>query len=334
MGRIFLFIFICLIPLTNYSQISGKVYSVKDSVALQGVSVYYDGTSIGAVTNARGEFSLNKTASSAPLVISFLGYEDQIIYTSQKGENRGIFYLTEKTEHLAEVLIEPDTWSRKKKMSHFKREFLGSTPAALKCKIKNEENIELRYNPSKKVLTAYSPEPLVIINRHLGYELRYNLTSFSIEFAFGNNGLSYSKYVAIEGSSFFKELRKKPRKKFLKNRQRTYIGSTLHFMRSLVSKSLEENNFQIFAEGFLVSPSEHISVASEEQGYKVELLSEKISILHMGIEQTDVQAKSSFKVDELGNHTPPLALLLNGEMSQQRIADLLPLNYFPTDNIK
>lgn len=327
--KIILLLLAIFLPFAAVSQISGKVFSAKDSVALQGVSLYFDGTSIGAVTNSQGEFRLQETAATSPLVISFLGYENLIIDTSQKGGNLGSFYLQEKTETLAEVVVEPDTWSREKKLKHFLREFLGKTPEALKCRIKNPEVLELQYRPSMEVLTATAREPLVIINRHLGYEITYNLTSFTIEFSTGTSGLTFPLMVSYEGTSFFKELTKKPRKKHLRNRKESFYGSSLHFMRSLAARQLEENKFEIYFERFKAAPYQHFQIEKRDRLTRVDLTAEKVSILYSGIEQSGLQTRDAFFIDELGNHTPPLAVLFSGEMSLQRIAHLLPLDYRP-----
>lgn len=322
-------LFISLIPFTVAGQISGSVYSAKDSVALQGVAIYFDGTSIGTVTNSNGEFHLEQISITSPLVISFLGYEEIILPSPAKGKNLGKLFLNEKTEQLEEVLVEPDTWSREKKLNTFIREFLGNTPEAAKCRIKNTEVLELRYSPTRKILTAYAREPLKIINRHLGYEISYSLTSFEAQFNTGSSGLLLVHSVSFEGTSFFKELNKKTRNKHLWNRKNSYSGSSLHFIRSLISRRLEENDFHLYHKSYRVAPYEYFEMEVVDELATVEMTAEKLSILYLGIEQSEFQTTSPFVVDEMGNHSPPLALIFGGVMAGQRIAHLLPLNYQP-----
>lgn len=329
MKRLFLILIFLISPVTAICQITGTVHSAKDSVALEGVSVYFDGTTIGTVTNSRGEFTLDRTAETAPLVISFLGYEDLILSPLQKEEKTGVLFLQEKAEELAEVFIEPDTWSRERKLRTFIREFFGNTPAALKCKIKNPEVLELHYSESRKELTAYTREPLKIINRHLGYKINYSLDSFRAGFSTGSTGLSLVTSVSYAGTSFFENLRDKPSKKHVRNRKNSYLGSSLHFMRSLSLKELEENGFHTYYKGFRTPPYEHFKIEKEGGLVRVELIPEKLSILYSGIEQSEFLPLSPLYIDNWGNHSPPLSLVFGGEMAGQRIAHLLPLDYHP-----
>jgi hypothetical protein len=80
----------------------------------------------------------------------------------------GLIFLEESRETLGEVHLETDPWSRQKKLEIFKREFLGNTPMARQCRIKNEDKIRLRYIPSTETLVAYADEPIKIINKYLG----------------------------------------------------------------------------------------------------------------------------------------------------------------------
>lgn len=328
LSKVLLF-FLGFLPFVAASQITGSVYSAKDSVALQGVSVYFDGTSIGTVTDSQGNFRLENSAASVPLVINYLGYKSLLLEDIQKGQNLGYLYLSEATEELAEVFIETDAWSREKKLRVFEREFFGYTAEAAKCRIKNPEVLELRYTPSKQLLSASSREPLQIINRHLGYTITYSLESFEAQYGRGNSGLTLVQSVSYQGTSFFSNLRKEPARKHRKNRRRSYRGSSLHFMRSLANKQLEENGFEIYFERFKAAPYEHFRIEKKEELVEVELIPEKVSILYAGILQSGLQTVSPFYIDPLGNHSPPLSVYFSGEISLQRIAHLLPLDYRP-----
>lgn len=325
-----LFFLLFLIPgLTTYSQenLTGYVFDAKDSTALTAVSVYFDGTSIGTATNSNGFFNIKKASVQTPLVIRLLGYEPVLLDVSRASREIDPVFLQQQSEELDEVVIEPDPWSRKKKLNIFKREFLGPTAAAAKCRIKNEDVLRLVYSPSTETLTAEAKEPLILVNRHLGFEVEYNLTDFSITFSTGTSGLRLTQMVYYEGTSFFKELNARPRKKHLKNREGSYLGSPLHFMRSLAARQLEENNFRIFHEKFEVPPYKFFDLHITGDGVQVQVQTEKLSILYRDLEQSGLQAKGPFLIDSYGNHYPPHFVILSGEMSQSRAAHLLPLDY-------
>ncbi|PIQ20888.1 MAG: hypothetical protein COW65_12385, partial [Cytophagales bacterium CG18_big_fil_WC_8_21_14_2_50_42_9] len=70
-----LFIFL-LISLASLSQnlVKGRVIDEKTNEPLEFVSVYVNTTTIGTVTNAKGEFRLNLPAGKYEIIVSFTGY--------------------------------------------------------------------------------------------------------------------------------------------------------------------------------------------------------------------------------------------------------------------
>ena len=306
--------------------ISGQVFSAKDSLPLSGASVYFDGTSIGISTLDDGTFRISKDPDIiSVLIIQALGYNTHFVQNPEKSEI-GKIYLIESRESLDEVHLETDPWSRKKKLEIFKKEFLGTDVAALKSRIKNEEDIKLRYIPSNQTLVAYADAPLKIINRFLGYEVTYNLTDFKAEFS-TSGGLRLTTMVYYEGYSLFKEIRKKPSKRSLKNRDKAFKGSSLHFMRSLARQELTENGFRIFHKGFEVPPYAHFRITNKDELKEIEILQEKLTLVYEPLVQSAIQAEGKFFIDVYGNYTPPQIVLFSGEMSKARIAGLLPINY-------
>ncbi len=208
--------------------IQGKVLSAKDSTGIYGASVYLDGTSYGVSAGENGEFKLPLEKSSfAALIISSMGYETLIIDIQETGLSKNfVIYLQESLEFLDEVYVADDTWSLNIKLAVFRREFLGNTPAALKCKILNEDALRLRYNPGKQTLTVHATEPLIILNNHLGYQITYNLNDFIVQFNPGSSGLHLVQIVYFEGHSFFSEINKTPSRRHLRNREDAFKGST------------------------------------------------------------------------------------------------------------
>lgn len=309
--------------------LQGNIYSAKDSTAIVGASVYFDGTNIGVSSNADGSFKIRKEiGTTATLIISSLGYQTTAINSINGPETANLkIYLAESTESLGEVFLETDPWTRKKKLGIFRREFLGKTPEALQCKIKNEEVLKLVYVPSKDILLAFADEPLEVVNRHLGYEVNYNLENFRVEFATGDSGLYYTSLVYYEGYSFFQELRNKPRKKHLKNRSKTFRGSSLHFMRSLSAQQLSENEFKIFHKKFEVPPYQFFSFNKVNALTEINILTDELSILFNDFHQSMIMAKGTFYIDQWGNHTPPVNVIFGGDMGEGRFAKTLPLNY-------
>ncbi|MEJ7589338.1 MAG: hypothetical protein WKI04_17415 [Ferruginibacter sp.] len=94
----------------------------------------------------------------------------------------------------------------------------------------------------------------MIINNMLGYKIHYDLAEFSYDDATGQTYLNgYTRYEDL-GTD----------KKWLKNRQASYYGSTLHFYRSLIRNELYEQGFGTFLVKQVID-SAHESTLSLEQ---------------------------------------------------------------------
>lgn len=63
-------------------EVTGKVTSAEDGSALPGVSVVVQGTTIGAVTNYDGEFSITVPDGEQSLMFSFIGMTTQVLQVS------------------------------------------------------------------------------------------------------------------------------------------------------------------------------------------------------------------------------------------------------------
>lgn len=81
-----LFIFILFVNSISFSQIliKGNVFS-ETNEPLEGASIYFNNTTTGTITNAKGEFELKIKEGNYTLVVSFLGYKTkQLSITPQK----------------------------------------------------------------------------------------------------------------------------------------------------------------------------------------------------------------------------------------------------------
>ncbi|ANW96049.1 hypothetical protein AXE80_07060 [Wenyingzhuangia fucanilytica] len=312
------------------NHVSGFVFSAKDSTAISGGVVYFEGTSIGETTGENGEFKIVFKEGNSSLVISSIGFES-VVVNAQMIKNNSSFlriYLPEKSEELETVFLETDSWSREEKLKIFKREFLGNNHAAKSCRIINENDIKLRFIKSSNTLIASSREPLVIANEYLGYLLKYNLRDFMVKLKTINNKL-VPIAVHYHGYSFFKPLRSNVSRKSRRNRNKSYLGSSFHFMRALYSNELYQNNFKLFYGDIQVPVHKFFKITDDHKLKKVALLVDKIFIIYKTNQQSVLVSKGVFTIDEFGYHSPPESINLYGEMSKKRISELLPLDYQP-----
>ncbi|SDY04386.1 CarboxypepD_reg-like domain-containing protein [Lutibacter oricola] len=335
-----LLIIICFLTNTIiFSQIiTGTIYIKKTNEVLPGASVYLNGTTIGEISDFNGFFELNiNNITNTPVIISYTGFKT-IIIQPKDFKTISKIYLEEASNQLKEVFLGLDIWSRQKKLRIFKEEFFGRNKPSLYCTIANEKDIQLIYNSASQTLNAYCNKPIIIKNRYLGYKNNYSLTDFEIKFEKNENDYSIVKRVYTEGYSFFSELNKKSKKRIIANRERTYRGSIMHFMRSLKESKLNENNFVIYKNRWPVNPYKHFKVKVLKSSSKIEVKTKTLSVLYNKDKQSKLtfhlqNGITEFSIDNSGNFYPPKALNFSGDFGYRRISELLPLNYTPNPQL-
>lgn len=322
LGICFLFLYGTLCA----QSIRGTVYDSKTKEPLLGASVYFEGTTIGGITDEKGNFTLyTEISSTSQLVVSYLGYKDAI--RTPSGEKPLTIFLIPKEESLDEVVVTAKPlFTRKQLLIAFRAQFLGTTKAGMLCEILNEDVIKLHYNASKKQLIASADEILRVKNPYLGYEIRFRLYECKISY--------FSKSIApfdvqqsfYAGTSFFVD-EKKDVRKYKKRRQEVYEGSSLHFMRTVATEQWDEEGFAIYKKGLPVYPKTHF-IVSDTLGIKKVQLTDPVAILYDKKKRSDVRTKyAHYTIDGFGNFYPPDALLFSGVMGRQRLGDALPLDY-------
>ncbi len=332
-SSIFLVICFLVIANTTHSQsIQGVINDAKTEEPIEGASVYFDNTTIGVISNSNGEFAIPYDSSiNTPLVVSFLGYKKQII-SDLSTEVIVDIKLVEDLNSLNEVVLSSkDSWSRARKLEHFKLQFFGFSSNSRSCKIKNEDDIILRYLEDEKLLVASAKKPLIIINKDLGYKIEYDLQECEIQYVTATEGLRITTVSTVfyEGTSFYKS--EKENKKIIKKRQKAFEGSALHFMRSLLLDKLEDNKFVLLYEGKVVPPENFISkyVTDDPTVYQVKIFKPLTIVYDNNVarQSTITLNKDYFYLDLNGNHSPIDALTFSGELGLQRFGDALPLDF-------
>lgn len=223
--------------------IKGRVVNATNGEPLAGSSVFISNTSVGTITDNSGFFTLNNVPGGRnDLVVSSVGYETHVFpFSAEQLPLQVRVEMVVKVKELENVIVEPwveEGWDKWGQM--FMESFIGRTPNALHCKIKNEELIRFRYYKKSNRVIAYCDEPIVIENKALGYTLRYQLEEFEMDYKTGT--------LAFAGYPFFEEIdkdRKGLRKRWQAARSKAYYGSMMHFMRCLYSDSLEQNGYEV-----------------------------------------------------------------------------------------
>lgn len=245
MHKHLLVIFFLGIALSINAQktLRGKLIASDSKKPISGASVFLSNTSKGTVSSDDGSFIINSFPEGRyDFVVSILGYETKTIPLNSS--TIPIFLeiiLTPKVKELEEVIVEPYEKNGWEKWGTFFIDYLiGKTPNALDCKLLNKEVVKFRFKKKENVLRAFADEPLVIRNEALGYELKYDLSLF--EFNFKSNIFFYQGYPLFID---LETKRKSKEKRWQQNRQSTYLGSMMHFMRSLYRNKLVEDGFEL-----------------------------------------------------------------------------------------
>lgn len=242
--HLLIFCFLGIVLSINAQKtLRGKLIASDTKKPIAGASVFLSNTSTGTVSSEDGAFIISSFPEGRyDFVVSILGYETKTIpLNSSTIPNFLEIILIPKVKELAEVIVEPYEKNGWEKWGTFLMDYLiGKTPNALDCKLLNKEVVKFRFKKKENVLRAFADEPLVIRNEALGYELKYDLTLF--EFNFKTNIFFYQGYPLFID---LETKRKVKVKRWQQNRQEVYLGSMMHFMRSLYRNKLVEDGFEL-----------------------------------------------------------------------------------------
>ena len=228
----------------SYCQftISGKVFDAESKEALPGASVFAQNTTRGTITDKDGVFHLYLDKGGYELIISFTGYVSKTI-TVQGGTEELMIEMKKADDSMSEIIIKssnevPDGWE--KYGQFFVQHFIGTTPFADSCVLQNPESLKFLYFKRNDRLKVLASEPLQIVNRALGYNLRYELDSFVYYMKTDINSYrGRCLYSEIDSSTMEEQ------HVWKENRKKAYYGSRLHFLRSYYDSSLKQEGFTV-----------------------------------------------------------------------------------------
>ena len=239
------FIFLLTIcSFIGYAQftVSGKIVDAENKEPLNSASVYCQNTTIGTTTNKEGEFSLHLKSGGYELIISYTGYQTKQVQITHSDNRIADIEMIKEEKSLGEVIIKSsnevkDGWE---KYGHFFIEhFIGNTPNAAKTTLLNPEVLKFYLLKKSNKLRVLATDALQIENKALGYNLRYQLDSFIYHYNTNINSYrGFCLYSELEGDDSLKNV-------WAANREKTYYGSRLHFMRSYYDSAVAEEGFII-----------------------------------------------------------------------------------------
>jgi CarboxypepD_reg-like domain len=334
-------ILLFILPFFVFTQnIKGKIFN-QNNEPMIGVSVYLDGTTLGTFTDENGNFILESSKKfNTILVAKYLGYNQLVV---EKPYEKDFLNLTmqPKPNEIEPVLIKKAEFTREEMLKLFREQFLGTTKEGKKCKILNEADLDFEYDLKNRIFYATSDAPIIVINELLGYRLEFTLYQF-----YANFNLKSIKSKDVVGTLFlgttqFTET--KSDEKTIKNRDKAYYGSSVHFFNTIINNSWSKKGFHLYFKSFQVNANNFFTVTKENDFYKIKVkgdylkINEKIiftatfSTLFNHSDQSKVIFKTDeFYSDEFGNNTHNDLILFSGDLGLKKAGNILPLNFVPT----
>ncbi len=329
MKKTVLIIILIITCFPNYSQvINGCVSDEITKHPLSNVNVFFNATTIGTITDRYGNFKLTIHENrKLPIAISAIGY-NSVLLSEYAAADTLLIFLTPKVYELGEVKVYSkrtfkERIARNHYLNMFCKQFLGETLNATKCEILNDTDLVFQYFEDEDMLKAYSQKPLIINNEALGYQIIYFLDTF--EYSQLRNSLTYiGNYIFIDDSI----LNERDRIRVEQRRKSAYLGSRMHFFRTLWENNLDSAGYTIRDINNKIISPDSLVVQIDESKF---LLNKGLILVsyYSKMFGTSIELLYDYVYFDKSGFFDPYGINWGGEMIRQRIADLLPFDYVP-----
>ena len=337
----------------NVFYVHGTVLDDKAGTPLSNASVFCQNTTTGTISNNDGLFSLRLSNGGYDLVISYTGYETQVLRVSNLTSDKDsmVIRMKEKNKSLEEVAVTgsalvADGWN--KYGQFFLDNFLGTTANASQCTIENKEVLNFYFYKKRNKLKVKAKEEIVIVNQALGYKIRFQLDSFVNDY--NTHISSYTGYPLFENLTGTTD----QQQEWSKNRYRTYIGSRLHFMRSWYDSTLKDEGFDVETlnspgsdQGTILENPYDSSIYSVDSGTVDIKIKGRIRVTYNGhvpdrnyllqnhfplnarVQVSALDIPEGFSIEENGYFYEQSEIVNMGYWAWKKIAELVPYDYNP-----
>ncbi len=316
------------------STISGRVTDAATGEPIFNVNIFLANTTIGTTTGMDGKYIIKNIPSGAyDLIVSHISYEletipirlivpESLTYNS-KLEPRVI-----KGEEISVKAPIPKEWQ--KNLKKFTKLFIGKSSNAKKCRILNPEVLNFNIDRKTKEFTAFTDSIIQVENRALGYNIFIILEHFIWNPR--TSGFTCGIYPRFE---ILEPQQEEELEEWLKNRRRTYEGSFKHFLPSLTRGKCDEEKFELYYKYRLIKswrPVQIIKYANlltpDTLGLQRFHFDNYLEVWHKATKVSWLRLKKDHTlIDTLGNCYTPLAFHKWGAWGNERVADILPLDY-------
>lgn len=322
MRKMILFVLCVNIYSIAYCQlIRGTVIDATTKNAVGFASVYFNATFAGTSSDKDGNFELDISKNtSMPLTVSAVGYYSVTLAHFQTAKQL-VVRLTPKVYELngASVKTKSLKAKRENNLRLFRAEFLGTGTNANNCKILNENDITFNYYSDNDTLKAFALKPLIIDNGTLGYKLTYYLDKFEyyrrVRSTFFMGNMIFNDKIGADSIQ---------KQHYNKIRKHTYLGSRMHFFRTLWEDTVKTPKFIIEDPAHEELNYNQIVLQLDQNKYL--RYPKNLHVYYGRSDSYIIFLKKPVYFDKTG-YFDPSGINWLGEMGEQRIADWLPYEY-------
>ncbi len=223
-------------------SLSGQVRDSVTHAPLPFASVFLANTSRGTTTDAEGRFRLTGIpAGHYDFGVSYVGYR---LYSRPVTVAGSPLVLNPEVapaaQQLGEIVVRPAP-NQASDYELFCKLFLGTSTLSRQCRILNPDGVRVEYDPQRNVLAAVVPHALEVENPALGYRLTFYQLDFRATFVDQSLGLELLTQVV------FREMpgTARQQKRWAAARQKAYLGSYQHFLRSVYANRVAAEGFRV-----------------------------------------------------------------------------------------
>lgn len=300
--RFGLFVAFLLLAQIGRSQLSGVIKDERTQKLLPEVEVFIHGRSVSAVTDQQGKFQLDGISPGfADLILYKKGYA---LFKSSIRIDQGMRY--EVNLALKPAPKQSGPIAPPEETSLFKEALLGVSDLNLI----NASALSVVQHKSTKSLIA--SQPLIIINKRLGYKIRYFL----------NQAIWSGKQYDVQGYFTFERIPVSGSREIIALAQRrvdAYSGSMRHLLKSLVAGTTKE-------EGFELSPA--VEIKPSIANYFAIMVTSPTSVTYHGV-TSQITTSGSLQASVDGILLIPQHMTVSGPMLNKSTPFTLPEDYVP-----
>jgi len=339
-------------------NISGVVTNYETGNPIPHVEVFISGTTSGCITDSLGMFSLKAPFVPCTLVANHVSYESYITTINEKPSELSIS-LVPSNFSVDEILVTGKN-KRKRNLRFLYSHFIPENRSEIK--ILNDSVLIFKRDKMEFITT--SNEPLIIVNKLLGYKIKVILDQFlvySVKYAGGDrtplNSSNGGFVSSMKGAYYYESMENDlPQKSavFIRNRELNYYGSYRHLLKAMYDKDiliqgfamksipinkgveefeeilLDENSTQASSNKLFVFNADklEISYCYDDKKNPVNLNFMRDNRFYNYKFSTLYSSKKAFVIRENGT-SPNLSFIIDGPLAPKNFTNSLPDNYLP-----